>query len=842
MKEIFIYVIGEDEFKDREYIELQNFALQMNLQLEKEYHITLQTVHLGDGALPAWKTEESIEKIRSGEAVFLLLHINAPELLKSFFFSAWGQFVQAGKPKIYTYLFGSSFSAEPETPAVAFLKQLYNDTGHYCGTYTHIDTIKLKLLQILKLDSCVSGEMTFRNGELTLDGNTCLVLDHIPMYANNDRLTELKTELRSAEETYWELKAKTAADDADQHVYRAYSEAAAAYRMLKRQIEDAEKELFDRSIAMLEAEDKPIDRQELAARRAFENGDAKGANAILDLDEMKDAWKREEERHEAENALFRKNLSLYMHKLFYKIQILYTLTGYEKRFSEIEAIYAELCEKAFRYDDGYAFVLDYVVYLKDRSRYTRAYALAAETEARIKEKKDVGALYLSLLENMCIITAHIPERLGETEAIYRKAFALADELYADRDAQKQKYTLMLTANLSAYYLKENDCLKAQSMMRRVIEEAQKNSSLRAGWLAVYYANYAFICARCLDPANADAYFRKAIGILKELYEETPERYVESYTLQLNNYAVFLSEHNDSEAARAALETSTGLLNKINQSSDHYYDSNLALNEHNAVSMRFSDGKTDDADVENRYLSLLEKYDELARDGNERMELRSAQTKTSLARRFLSKGDLQKAETYVDESLAVYLRLQDVSGSRRYAYQIAECMILRSGILREQKNNKAAFRELRRARAYLKKTNHTDDAEYMRILHLYCEAVFLWFSAASVFQRSIGYNEYAESAAMLLRRFLPTVQAAYAKDPAFVGPILASVYRFLYFCMEQRYFTALNHLMYQTRAKSYRAVNSRKSKLYYDNALEYARKYPDNALCADVIGDLTWEAE
>ena len=49
-------------------------------------------------------------------------------------------------------------------------------------------------------------------------------------------------------------------------------------------------------------------------------------------------------------------------------------------------------------------------------------------------------------------------------------------------------------------------------------------------------------------------------------------------------------------------------------------------------------------------------------------------------------------------------------------------------------------------------------------------------------------------------------------------------------------------MYQTRAKSYRAVNSRKSKLYYDNALEYARKYPDNALCADVIGDLTGEAE
>lgn len=561
MKKIHIFIITAPE-QHTEYLEISNFIRTLHEQLSRSYHIAI-SLHAIEKPDPAgWEMEEYCRMIGESEMAFFLVFLHLPGAVRQSFDAAVESLRAKGSPQIYTYFRETDTEADRDADVQAFMQLLDCELGHYYSVYSHIDTIKLRILIQLKLNICELMQLAVEHDQLMMDGKSMLPLAHVAAFVNNDQLRQWKTELEQTETDYFRMKPLYLADPDDPKLCHEYSELAAKREHLLQMIADTETALFEQSLRMYQdAARGELTPRQREAYRLFEQGDAEGANKILDAEEIKrDFRARMRQRREEDKRLAR----IYIRELMTKIEILKSMTGYQERFTDITDAFEEILAAAVEYEVSYTVLLEYARFLDDQNREAEALALGRRMEqlyeladAEVTDA-DRAALFNFIGAVSCLRNMN-PET---TVAYYSRAIAIREKLSEDDPEQFLPELAKSYGNAGGFYAEQGHPTEAEAYHLKELAiweklcETEPEAFLSE--LSQCYNSFGVFYAHQHVPEKAEAYYHKAIAILEQLCEENPERYHSDLALSYNNAGNFYAAQDDPAEAEAYFEKATAI--------------------------------------------------------------------------------------------------------------------------------------------------------------------------------------------------------------------------------------------------------------------------------------------
>ena len=495
-----------------ERMAIENFIRNVSDSFEERYDIKIQPLlceNFDDAYSKVRKQEEYNQKIRESEFCFFIFFTKAGEYTVEEFETARKKFEDTGKPKIYTY-FKVIGEGEGEESLYAFMETLDKALGHFYGTFSHIDTVKLRILMSLKLEEMDFLEIKAEGGDCVVDGKKVLSLKNVSEFVNNKSLEKLQRELEKVQEEYYALKPRFEKGNCDNDTYSRYYNVASRRQNLINEIEELQKLIFNLSLNMVKDSTRgEITVRQKEAYRLFELGDYDGCMSVLDSNEMDDEFLREEKR-DAERRVARRRKYIREYKT--KIEILTVMTGYEKRFEEITSCYEKIVPLAFEEKIELDVVYEYVVFLNDQ-----------------------GKNPISLMERL------------------EKAY---DSTQGIDDCEKA----CLFNLMGIVYKDQGNPLKAEEYYKKAIEIyeklAEENFDRYSGDLADSYNNAGIFYKNQGNPSKAEEYYKKAIKIREKLAAENPKRYNSDLAASYFNFAIFT--RNDEYFKKAYVLAKTSL--------------------------------------------------------------------------------------------------------------------------------------------------------------------------------------------------------------------------------------------------------------------------------------------
>ena len=571
-----------DELRlDRE--EMGNYVRKLNdVYIDRGVYIKLYECEYENAAMVSGrKQEEYNEEIRQSDIFLVLFYNKAGQYTIEEFREAYKQFQSTGAPAILA-CFRQGEGYAPDQSVLEFMGELDEQLGHYFKRYTHIDSVKLTLLlqmKLMKLDIPIELE----ESAVTVGGKQLLTLENIPMWAENIDFQSLKKQYQACERAYLDAKAATTDPVTDPVFLRAseqWNEAKKALRAL-------EQELFSIALKIEEKNnDGTLTERQRKAYELMEQGDAEGANNILDLREILDdvedteTWKQQ--AHEKVDQQANKKLEQNVQELLQKIEILKTQVQNPDRFDQIKEIFEKAVGIEERNHLAKIAMWEYVLYLYNQNDYIRAIPLAerylkyAELDG---DKSDIvdamnvlGLLYkdtnqLKLAKKNLLQAKEIYEQLAvENPSAYlpnllinsnslgrfylqtnRMKLAMREFLRVKESCEQlatenpETYQPALAASCNALgvlYAQINhmDMAKQEFLQAKKIQEQliMENPLVDQSDLAESCSNLGnlYVYTKCMDKAKQE--YLRAKGIYEQLVVENPSAYQPALAESCNN--------------------------------------------------------------------------------------------------------------------------------------------------------------------------------------------------------------------------------------------------------------------------------------------------------------------
>ncbi|MBR5272235.1 MAG: tetratricopeptide repeat protein, partial [Clostridia bacterium] len=481
---------------------IENFIRNVSDKFEEAYNIKLQPLlceNFDDAYTTIRKQEEYNEKIRESEFCFFIFFTKVGEYTREEFDVAREQFEKTGSPKIYTY-FKIIEDGSGEDSLYAFMEELEKTFGHYYGTFSHIDTIKLRILLSLKLKEMDFIEIKTEDGECVVDGKRIMPLNNVAEFANNEELKKLTDELAKVEAEYCKLKPLYEKGKNDADFYKKYSAVASRRQYLIDEIEELQKLILTVSLRMVEDDTHgTITERQKTAYRLFEQGDYEGCMSVLNSEDIDTDFLRDMKRLEEQKiAVCRK----YIREHKTAIDILGAMKAYDKRFEEIEERYKKIIPYILELKIDIETAGEYVHYL-------------------INQGKDGAALPVAeQLIEMCE---------DEVEKAY--AYHLLGIIYENLNKAPDK--------AEEYYL------KAIGIYEKL---ASENPDRYNSGLATSYNSAGVFYDDRGQQDKAEEYYLKAMGIREKLAFENPDRYEPDLAMSYNSAGVFYDDQGQPDKA------------------------------------------------------------------------------------------------------------------------------------------------------------------------------------------------------------------------------------------------------------------------------------------------------
>ena len=488
-----------------ERLEIENFIFRRSAEFRKRYNIELIPVlceSLDDAFSPKGKQEEYNQKIRESDFCFFIFFTKAGEYTQGEFQVALEQFKKSGRPKIYTF-FKVVKDGSAEQSLTDFMNELENNLGHYNGRFEHVDTIKLRILELLKAQEADLFDLTVENNACLLDGEKVMSLEFISEYKNNKDLIALKKELREVNEKYTELKAHHN-NVIDAVSDREYAETATKRANLINAIEELEKSIFNLSLRLYRDDiHGEITVRQRKAYELFEEGDIEGANNVLDYGDIKSEYEKRKKIRADEQ---KKETSVYIRETVTKIEMLTQLVRDTDRFNEIEQLYDDIVEEAFEYEVELDVVFEAISFLYGQNKSQKALKLALRlTDAYDSiDNADENAL------------ANLYHAIGT--------------IYSDINQPKKA---------EEFYIKAIDIYE---------KLAKENPDRFNGDLADSYNNAGVFYKTQGNPKKAEEFYIKAIDIYEKLAKENPDKFNGNLACSYNNAGVFYNAQGNPKKA------------------------------------------------------------------------------------------------------------------------------------------------------------------------------------------------------------------------------------------------------------------------------------------------------
>ena len=529
MKKIKIFLASSLLEFEKERMLIENFIRNVSDGFEEKYGIKLQPLLCEnfDDSLTEERTQEIYnEIIRDADFCFFIFFTKVGRYTREEFNVAKEQFKLASKPKIYVYF--KTVEGESATDEVKrFMSELENDFGYYYGRFSHVDTVKLRILLAIRLGELDYTEIKAEGGYCTVDGSPLMPLGAVSEFENNGELIRLHRELDRVEEEYLTLRPLYEKGGCTREVYRRFCAVAAKKESLTAQIRELEGQIFKVSLRMVKDERHgEITSRQREAYRRFELGDYDGCMSVLSSEDIdSDFFAKRESVHQQELALCRR----YVREHLTAIEILFSMHGYAQRFGEIEERFEKIIPLVFEEGCELDAAFLYACYLHSESKNEKAYQIAKKLLPLYPEGSDREAATLRLLG----IISHALGLFGDSESYLLRSVEIYEALCRENPTE---YSRALVDSYNAvgnffgyrgdYVSAESYCIKAARIALPHSFDNEEEGVESNSEEELYHS------------AEEESFHLKSVKLREALAKDDPDRYNTELAISYNNAGAF----------------------------------------------------------------------------------------------------------------------------------------------------------------------------------------------------------------------------------------------------------------------------------------------------------------
>ena len=467
------------------------------------------------------KQDEYNDKVRASDMFLALFYKKAGKYTIEEFDVATEEFRRTGKsPKSYVYCRDLQQGEEESVELKEFKKRLFEEMGHYWSRYNNKDSMQLHFVMQLQLvESNNVDELKVEEGEVRMGNMTVARMDNLQFAAGNEDYQRMSQRL--AELPALIKKARSRADkypDEEEfcdELQRLLDERNA----LQGQFDQQQQFLFDTAKRIVQLSGDSITDRMRRAMEAFDKGNVREANIILDEAE-RDADRNlaDYRQSKAVAEQLRQNVINSIEELLLKTSTLMADASIpiEDRIAQTKAIYAQADTLATEADydkEKYArMLLGYARFLRNYSMYNEALTVSLRQVAIAEEL--FGSVSADAA-NSYVIIGNVYDAIGNHDSAleyYLKALEIWEKVFGTEHSD----TAMSYNNIGIVCDEKGDYdsaleyhLKALAILEKVLGKEHSNT-------AKSYNNIGIVYDEKGDYDNALEYFLKALTIWKKV--------------------------------------------------------------------------------------------------------------------------------------------------------------------------------------------------------------------------------------------------------------------------------------------------------------------------------------
>ena len=634
-------------------MEIGNYVRKLNdIYRDRDVYIKLYECEDENAAMvKGRKQEEYNEEIRQSDIFLVLFYNKAGQYTIEEFHEAYKQFQKTGAPAILT-CFRQGEGYAPDQSVLEFMDELDKQLGHYFKRYTHIDSVKLTLLlqmKLMKLDVPIEVEESL----ITVGGTPVLTLKNIPMWAKNADFQSLKEQYQACERAYLDAKAATTDPVTDPVFLRAseqWNEAKKALRKL-------EQELFSIALKIEEKNnDGTLTERQRKAYELMEQGDAEGANNILDLREILDDVAHAEALAQQADE----KLEQHVQEMLQKIEILKTQVQKTSRFEEIQEIFGEAVGIEERNHLTRNALREYVSYLHDQKDYSHAIPLAKQYLNYVEQHGDESDI--ADAANLLGISYAKTNRMELAEQEFVRVKEIYEQLETENPLVYLSDLAMSYNNLGSLYAETERADEAEQeyfQAKEIYEQlATEHSSAHQPGLADTCSNLGILYVKTDRTEEAKREFLRSKEIREHLTAENPSAYQPALAGACQNLGALYAKTKHMEEAKQEYLQAKKIREQLAAENPLVYQLDLASS-YNDLGFVYS--KTDHMDeAEQEYLRAKEIYEQLEAERLSAYQPGLATTCNNLGMLYLNIHRIELAEQEFLQSKEIYEQLIEIS--------------------------------------------------------------------------------------------------------------------------------------------------------------------------------------
>ena len=229
------------------------------------------------------KQDEYNEKVRESDIFLALFHKKAGQFTIEEFDVASDAFKEKASPKVFTYLKDLQPGESPSPELEEFKHRLFDEMGHYWCHYDNRDSLQLQFVMQLQLvESSLGDSVKVENGEVNIDGMKVASMDRLRFAAGNEDYVKMSEELNSLPPKIEKARLRLEKFPDDEDLADDLQQKQDRYNKLKEDFSEYQKLLFNTAKRVAQLQGKRVTERMRRAMDAFNAGQVREANIILD--------------------------------------------------------------------------------------------------------------------------------------------------------------------------------------------------------------------------------------------------------------------------------------------------------------------------------------------------------------------------------------------------------------------------------------------------------------------------------------------------------------------------------------------------------------------------------
>ena len=654
MKTIKVFIASSEELK-LERLEFTDMLQQLN-RILKPRGLEIEPVkweYLDASMGPVHKQEEYNRELKTCQMCLVLYWTKFGEYTESELNTAYTELCAGRNPqKLYVY-FKDAAEITPELQA--FKDSFATKYGHFYCRFENVDTMRLSFLLQFEAYQNQRSEslLKIRDSKVEIDGQSLVELKQVPFAGNNAEYLQLLRDIERAQARV--LK------------YPDEGDFRQELHDLTERRETMERSLLETAQLITRLSTTVSSARLAEAIRLFEQGDNKGADAVLNLVEIdRDAAAnaaRIRAARELEAEALR-GLETNIEEYRLKIKTLQNAMA-EEWLTEVVAVYDKAVAAArgqIAPEKLAGLLRDYADFLLKNKQYHRIGSLYAESltiwRRLMQENPDAFAPDVAgTLNNLAILhadtqcQAQAEEEYAEALAIYRRLTQKDPNAFEPVVATNLNNIALLHSNARCYSQAEAEYEEALAIYRRLKQQRPDAFEAATARILNNLANLHHATRRY---AQAEAGYEEGLAICRRWVRKNPDVFEPSMVMMLNNLALLHGNTQRYAQAEKEYEEALAICRQSAQKSSDGFSSDVAMTLFNQALLYQNTQRHSQA--EKAYGEALSIYRRLAQKNPDSFERNVAATLNNLAYLHGNARCHSQAEGEYEEALAIYRRL------------------------------------------------------------------------------------------------------------------------------------------------------------------------------------------